>query len=224
MLIYDKILLLSVMEKFYELEDFLMENTRKVKPWDEMSDKEKASTRKSWRRKLPEKFDVFCLGDLETPAVNDYQVPGDLYVRGNLRSADVIVGENLFVEGDVNAFAVKVKKDFYVGGRIDSFGINVGDDFILANRAQFWNEDVVVGGDFICGSTLRCGDLSTGGDIRIDGEAKAITIQTCGDLEIHGDLSCGTLNVQGSFIVDGFIKTYAQYSSYSIGRPFLCES
>ncbi len=35
------------------------------KPWSELTEEERAAIRESWKHTLPEKFDVFCIGDLK---------------------------------------------------------------------------------------------------------------------------------------------------------------
>ncbi len=121
------------------------------KPWEEMTEEERQVISESWKHTLPEEFDVFYIGDLVLK--EDLNVPGNLYVSGNISekylSVDICVAGHFYVGGDIDAGNVTVAGDFIVEGNVDSIcDANIQGNFIaIGSNVNVC--DVNVLGDFI---------------------------------------------------------------------------
>lgn len=70
---------------------------------------------------LPEQFDVVCNVDLEnrSRSIRTLEIPGNLYVSGNLHNWKIKVSGDLFVDGNIdNADCIEVGGDLCVLGNI----------------------------------------------------------------------------------------------------------
>lgn len=120
------------------------------KPWSEMTEEEREAIRESWKHTLPEEFDVFCIGELKYSLLDETpNIPGHLYVSGNVDCYDINVAEDFTVDGDVYCAYVDVGGDFTVNGNI-----NCADVYI----SGYFNH----GGKICCTSLEVCCEVPEG--------------------------------------------------------------
>lgn len=151
------------------------------KSWAEMTEEERQAVRESWKQKLPEKYDVFCIGDFfpEKPVF----IPGNLYVSGNVSETcaaiSILTSENFIVEGNIDAGRIAVGSHFIIGGSIDSC------------------TDISVIGDFICDNSVDAMDITVGGNFFVDGVVDGCAISVhkifdCYDVKSRDDETYAT--------------------------------
>lgn len=193
-----------------------MDDVRKAKPWEELSEEERQKIRESWKVKLPDEFDVFCLYNLEFDSKEDFHVPGNVYVGGNFflfqksTSCNTIIDGDFIVDGSVYAFDINVSGDFIVsdsifagctkvngnlisGGLIESLGgIHVSGDLYVSNCI------------FMVKSYIRSDEISVLGDFTIDGNLNCYDVFIYNNFTFNGRrINCANMRVYGSFTING---------------------
>ena len=184
-----------------------MKNARKKKPWEELSEEEKQEIRESWKVKLPDKFDIFCEGDLILDDFSSIHFPGNVYVsHGDFVSRNIVVDGDFYVDGSVDAYDIDVGGDFTVNSYVDAFVINVTGDFIAHDYVQY--ECVNVTGNFIVDGNVAVSGtdipdhINVGGNFTIAGDIDSKDIYVYGDFTSKGHhISCHKLNVYGVFSI-----------------------
>ena len=207
-----------------------MEDTRNVKPWEELSEEERQEIRESWKVKLPEKFDVFCDGCLVLDEFNDFHFPGNVYLnRGDFISCNIIVDGDFYVDGSVDAYDIDVGGDFTVAGYVDAVVINVMGDFTTHDYVQC--KCINVTGNFIAGSNVAISStdspdyINVGGNFTILGDLNSKDIYVYGDFTFDGsNIDCHNMNVYGAFCVVSGIWLDTNGYPIHIGMPITSEN
>ena len=163
------------------------EQLENKKSWAEMTEEERQAVRESWKQKLPEKYDVFCIGDFfpEKPVF----IPGNLYVSGDVSETcaaiSILISENFIVKGNVDAGTVSVGGHFIVDGSIDSC------------------TDISVIGDFICDNDVDAMDITVGGNFIVDGVVEGCAIS------VHKSFDCYDVgSTEDIYSTDYVCRTY----------------
>lgn len=119
------------------------------KKWSELTEDERQAIQESWKHTLPEKFDVFFIGDMEySLSAETPSFPGCIYVTGNVSCNDINVGESSIIDGSVDCRKVNVGGNFIVDGFIDSFDVNVGDMFVCYDIETYSHP--IHAADYVC--------------------------------------------------------------------------
>lgn len=119
------------------------------KPWSELTEEEREAVRESWKHTLPEEFDVFCIGKLEYNLSDGLlNIPGHLYVRGNVDCFFINVDENFTVDGNTGCLDVNVGATFTVNGDFSCNNVDVGGDCTI--NGNVYSQQINVGGLFDC--------------------------------------------------------------------------
>lgn len=147
-----------------------MEDTRKVKPWEELSEEERQKIRESWKVKLPEKFDVFCDGDWECDY--DIVIPGDLYVKGNIDADAITVHGYACIGGSIYCTSILVGENLTVDDKVfvDDGAINVGNDFTVYGNTLDCYRIYVYGNVDIPYGNVTCLDIFIHGSFHLNGQ------------------------------------------------------
>lgn len=119
--------------------------TKQQKPWSDMTNEERQVIRESWKHKLPDEYDVFCLHHYFSV---DTHIPGNFYVKGGVFSDCISVDENLYVDGYIDCIGMMVNGDLIANANLECWNIIVNGDLTVEQVVDA--HSVTVGGFFIC--------------------------------------------------------------------------
>ena len=119
------------------------------KPWEEMTEEERQAVRESWKHTLPDKFDVFCIGDWDDP-VGNLNIPGNLYVSGFLDVYALIVVGSVIVNNYINALDINVQGGSCICGRdVSACDVSVSNGNFISDGSIDVADITVQNGDCI---------------------------------------------------------------------------
>lgn len=156
---------------------------------------------------LPSQFDVVCNVDLENRSRYPklLEVPGNLYVSGNLTNWDVRVSGDLFVDGNImNAEDIEVGGNLCVLGNIFSSNIRVHGNMSVDGKVDCF--DIDVGGNSYIGSNLICFDVNCCGHFTIGVNASCADVSILKDFITVGNIDACYIEVGGRVSYGGSLR------------------
>jgi len=140
-----------------------------MKTWDELSSFQRKAIRMSWKYWLPECYDVFLSDWSNNGSLN---IPGNLYVSGNINCNWICVRGNCTVDGNIQCISIKTYGSCDIHGSIVCNYIEYG--FVWGNgKPEYAN--FAVDGNVSCQEIQGIGDLTVG------------SIDPC-KIDIHGNI------------------------------------